>query len=127
MLGWEIIVCKQTDGGISPATMQSAKGKRITAGTTGLSGLNWLDTLVKTGKATELGDNGYPLKFTGTAANLVPSVVPPPPEALTGTIWLCESLSALADRCPDMTVTDLIESVKCGVGERLLIEGWDQS
>ena len=64
MLGWHIIVYKQTDGGNSPATMQSARGERIAAWITGVSGLNLFDTLVKTGKAIELGGNGYPQRFT---------------------------------------------------------------
>ena len=127
MLGWHIIVFKQTDGGMSPATMESATGQRIAAWTTGSTGLNWLDTLAKTGKAIELGGSGYPLRFTGTAANLVPSVVPRPPEALTETIWLCEALSAVADKSCEMKASDLTESVECGVGEWLLIEAWDQS
>ena len=46
MLGWEIIIYKQTNGGISPATMESAKGEPIVAWTMGWDGLNWLDPLV---------------------------------------------------------------------------------
>jgi len=127
MLGWHISVCKQTDRGVSPATMESAKGERIAAWMTGSGGLTWIDTLVKTGKVIDLGGNGYPLRFTGTAANVVPPIVPEPPEALTGTIWLCETLSAFTEKCSVMTPTGLIESVGCGMGEWLLIEAWDQS
>ena len=127
MLGWHISVCKQTDRGVSPATMESAKGERIAAWMTGSGGLTWIDTLVKTGKVIDLGGNGYPLRFTGTAANVVPPIVPEPPEALTGTIWLCETLSAFTEKCSEMTPTGLIESVGCGMGEWLLIEAWDQS
>jgi hypothetical protein len=127
MLGWHIIVFIQTDGGMSPATVESAIGQRIAAWTVGSSGLNRLDTLVKTRKAIELGGNGYPLRFTGTAANLLPSIAPGPPDALTETIWLCAAPNAVAEKSREITVCDLTESVECGVAEWLLIEAWDQS
>ena len=127
MLGWHIHVYKQTDGGSSPATVQSVQGKRIAAWITSTGGLSWLETLAKAGKAVDLGGNGYPLKFTGTAEDLIPRIAQKPPEALSGTIYLCEALSALNDRCSKMTVTELVESVECRMGEWLLIEAWDQS
>ena len=127
MLGWHIHVYKQTDGGTSPASMQSARGKRIAAWITGMSGLNWLEVLSKAGKAIDLGGDGYSLRFTGTAEDLIPRIAQQPPEALTGTVYLCEVLSALTERCSKMTVTELVESVECRMGEWLLIEAWDQS
>jgi hypothetical protein len=127
MLGWEIIICRQPDGDTSPATMQSARGNTIAAWTTSLGGLNWLDPLVKAGRVIELGGNGYPLRFTGTAEDLIPRLFQQPPEVLVGTMHLCEALSALGDRCHEMTATELIEAPECRVGEWLLIEAWDQS
>ena len=127
MLGWEIIVCKQPDGGISPATMTSARGNSIAAWTTGSIGMSWLDPLVKSEKVIELGGDGYPLRFTGSAEDLVPRLFQRPPETLVGTMHLCEALSTLGDRCREMTVTELLEAVGCSVGEWLLIEVWDQS
>lgn len=127
MLGWEIIICRQPDGGTSPATMQSARCKSIAAWTTSAGGLNWLDPLVKAGKVIELGGNGYPLRFTGTAEDLIPRLFQQPPEMTLGTMYLCEALSTLGDRCREMTVTELIEASECRLGEWLLIEAWDRS
>ncbi len=126
MLGWEIIVYKQADGGSSPAKPESARGNSIAAWLTEMNGLNWLDALVKAGKAFDLGGDGYPLRLTATAEDLVPRLVQGPPEALR-TFYLCETLSALADRDCETTVTGLVESAGCRMGEWLLIHAWDQS
>lgn len=126
MLGWEIIVYKQVDEGSSPAKPESARGNTIASWLAGMDGLHWIDALVKTGKAFDLGGNGYPLEFTATAEDLVPLLVQGPPKALK-TVYLCEGLSALANRDSETTGTSLLESAGCRMGEWLLIHAWDQS
>jgi len=126
MLGWEVIVYKQTDGGSSPAKSESERGNSIAAWLTDMNGLNWLEALVKTGKAIDLGGNGYPMTFTTTAEDLIPQLVQGPPQALR-TFHPCETLSAFANRDSETTVTGLVESAGCRMGEWLLIHAWDQS
>jgi hypothetical protein len=50
-LGWDISVCRQSDGGVSPATADSPEGTLLARWEAGLNGLDWLDELVKEGKA----------------------------------------------------------------------------
>jgi hypothetical protein len=126
MLGWEIQVYKQADGGNLPAKPESERGNSIASWLTEMNGLNWIEDLVKVGKAIDLGGNGYPLTFTATAEDLIPPLVQGPPQALE-TFHLCEALSALANRDPETTVTGLVESAGCRMGEWLLIHAWDQS
>jgi hypothetical protein len=126
MLGWEVIVYKQADGGNSPAKPESEPGNSIASWLTGMNGLNWLETLVKAGNAMDLGGNGYPLAFTATAEDLIPQLVQGPPQALR-TFHPCETLSAFANRDSETTVTGLVESAGCRMGEWLLIHAWDQS
>jgi hypothetical protein len=126
MLGWEVIVYKQADGGSSAAKPESERGNLIAAWLTDMNGLNWLEALVKAGKAIDLGGNGYPKTFTTTAEDLIPQLVHWPPQALE-TFHLCEALSDLAKRDSETTVTGLVESAGCRMGEWLLIHAWDQS
>jgi len=51
MLGWHISVYRQKDGGASPGTALTPQGTRLAVWQTGLWGLDWLDELVKAGKA----------------------------------------------------------------------------
>jgi hypothetical protein len=60
MLGWHVSVYRQKDGGSSPATFPTPEGTRLAVWQTGIGGLDWLDELVKAGKAIDLGGNGYP-------------------------------------------------------------------
>lgn len=53
-LGWLITVYRQARGGGSPAQKESAKGAQIAIWQCGLYGLDWLDDLVKLGKAVSL-------------------------------------------------------------------------
>ena len=51
-------VYRLKDGGLSPATAETPHGSRLAVWQTGLGGLDWLDELVKAGKAINLGENG---------------------------------------------------------------------
>jgi hypothetical protein len=113
-------------GGTSPATPESERGNTIAAWLTDANGLNWLEALVKAGKAIDLGGNGYPLTFTTTAEDLIPQLVQGPPQALQ-TFHMCEAPSALANRDSGTTVAGLVEYAGCRMGEWLLIHAWDQS
>lgn len=127
MLGWEIQVYKQRDGGSSRATAESMKGKCISSWLTNSNGLHWLVTLSKAGMAVELGGDGYPSTFTGTAEVLIPEIAQNLSGTLPGTIQVYQALSGFIDARSAMTVAELVESVECRMGEWLLIHAWDQS
>lgn len=127
MLGWEIMIYRQGDRGASPATKQLPHGKRIAAWTRSSNGLMWLDSLVKAGRVIDLGGDGYPLKFTGTAEVLLSHLVQQQEEALPGSDYLCEKLRAAVNAFREITSNDLLGALECRPGEWLLIEAWDQS
>jgi hypothetical protein len=125
MLGWNISVYRQHDGGQSPAPEDSEQGARIAVWEIGSGGLHWMNELVKAGKAVFLGGNGYPLRYTAVAEHVIPLLVDKPPWPInpwaygTGTfdrpVWFGENVidHALAAQCAD--------------GEWLLIVAWDLS
>ena len=93
MLGWNIGVFKQRDDGASPATPQSQHGARLAVWQTGLGGLDWLEELVKAGKAISLGGNGYPCRYTATAEYLIPRIIETPPGARP--VWVYQRAISL--------------------------------
>ena len=107
-LGWHIRVCRQSDGGVSPATADSPEGTLLARWEAGLNGLDWLDELVKEGKAIDLGGNGYPCRYTAAAEYLFPRIVDMPPGAKV--VWSSALLVA-----------------QCRLDEWLIVEAWDQS
>ena len=125
MTGWHISVYRQTDKGASPATPQSPEGKRVAVWQTGSGGLQWVKELVKEGKATDLGGNGYPCRYTATARDLIPRIIDGPPGARS--VWASGEKDILTDTWAGRTVIDHAEFAACRPDEWLLIEAWDES
>ena len=125
MLGWHISVYQQRDGGSSPAAFDSAQGKRLAVWQTGLGGLDWLNELVKAGKAIDLGGNGYPCRYTATAANLLPRFIQGPPAAREH--WVCEPTDIITDKWEGKTVIDHFAAAQSQGDEWLIVEAWDES
>jgi hypothetical protein len=124
MLGWHVSVYKQKEGGDLPATAASPEGTRLAVWQTGLNGLDWLDELVKTGKAIHLGGNGYPRRYTATAEYIVPRIEQPP---LARTDWSYAAGDILTGKWAGKTVVDLVAAAECHLDEWLLVEAWDES
>jgi hypothetical protein len=125
MLGWHISIYRQTNGGALPATMESTEGTRLAVWQTGLGGLDWLDELVKAGRAIYLGGNGYPLRYTATAEHLIPRVVEEPPGAHR--VWVYDPHDILTEKWEGKTVIDRNAAAACHPEEWLLVEAWDES
>lgn len=125
MLGWHISVYKQIDNGAVPATFDSPHGTRLAVWQTGVSGLGWLDELVKQGKAIDLGGTGYPSRFTAPAEDLIPRIKGNPPGARS--TWACAGSDVLTEKWEGKTVVDGAASADCRPDEWLLVEVWDES
>ena len=125
MLGWCISVHRQEDGGASPATAESSRGARLAIWQAGLGGRDWLDELAKTGKAIDLGGNGYPYRYTATAEHLLKPVTEGPPGAHTS--WLFGPYNILMDNWEGKTVIDHAAVAQCRPDEWLLVTAWDES
>ena len=99
--------------------------RRLAVWQTGLGGLEWLDELVKAGRAVDLGGNGYPRRYTVTAENLVPRVVDTAPGARS--TWASAAGDALTTSWEGKTVADRAAAKSCRSDEWLLVEAWDES
>ena len=66
MLGWFICAYRQAGSRQLPATQTSAKGIELAKWQASLSGLDWIEALVKEKKVIFLGGNGYPLYYTAS-------------------------------------------------------------
>jgi hypothetical protein len=101
MLGFEIIIMRQQNKSMSPASFGIDCKTRLVSWFTGLNGLDWIEDLVKKNKALSLGGNGYPFEFTAKLKHIKSFVSKELDEAWSSTI--------------------------CNSDEWLLIEVWDQS
>jgi hypothetical protein len=125
MDGWHISVFRQKDGGAQAATFESQQGPRIAVWQAKLLGLNWLNELVKDGKARFLGGDGYPMRYTATAAGLLPRILDGPPMARE--VWISGAGDILTDKWVGRTLIDHDEASKCAGDEWLLVVAWDES
>ena len=125
MLGWHISIYSQKDGGQAAPTAESPEGTRLAVWQTGSGGLDWLDELVKSGKAISLGGNGYPTRFTAIAEHLVPRILEQPPGARTP--WTYDAHDILTDKWEGQTVINRAAAAQCQASEWLLVVAWDES
>lgn len=125
MLGWNISVFRQEGGGASPATFESPEGTRIAAWQTGWRGLEWLDDLVKEGKALDLGGTGYPCRYTATAQVLLPRVIDQPPGARAN--WVADAGDVVNEKWEGTTAVNQAVAALCRPDEWLLVVAWDES
>jgi hypothetical protein len=124
MLGWNISVYKLEQGAVR-ATTKSPTGVRLAVWQTGLDGLDWIDELVKDGKAMNLGGNGYPCRFTATAEHLIPHFVNGSPEAHSTLSF--EGSGILMEGWKNKTAIDQTAIAACRPDEWLLLMAWDES
>jgi hypothetical protein len=125
MLGWHISVFRTMDGGSEPAQAHAKEGVRIAVWQTNERGLEWLDALVKAGRAIDLDGDGYPYRYTAQAQHLIPQIVAGPPEA--NKTWITGLGDILKPGWEGKTVIDHAEAERCRPDEWLLVVAWDES
>ncbi len=125
MLGWHISVYRQADGGDTPAQFDSERSSRLVVWQTGIDGLDWISELAKEGKATSLGGNGYPLRYTAQASILLPEVAEHPPGAREH--WVAGPNDVLTEKWDGKTTIDEASISDCDPSEWLIVEAWDES
>lgn len=125
MLGWHINIYKQVGDGSLPATSGTSAGRLLSDCHAGISGLDWISELVRTGHAIDLGGNGYPFRYTvrmGALRTLLSDGAPENPEA---------TASETAEEFPrpkqGRVALDLRSIAECHRDEWLIIEAWDES
>jgi len=125
MIGWNVSVYRQKDGGNSPATDDSKVGARLAVWQTGGGGLDWLCDLAKAGKAIDLGGDGYPNSFTAPAEYVIPRILEDPPHARE--VWGRGDCDTVHDSWAGRTVVDRDAARQCRFDEWLKIIAWDES
>ncbi len=126
MLGWFVCIYRQLKAGKLPAANTSQDEGLLAKWQTELYGLDWLDTLVKEGKAIEVATNsGYPVRYTAPAKFILPLVGSNPPHAREH--WIADEGDVLLPTWSGKTVINKNELDKCLPDEWLLIETWDES
>jgi hypothetical protein len=115
MLGWEVFAFRNSS---------AKRDDLVVHWMTSVFGLDWLDQLVKYGKANDLGGNGYPNRYKVPANVLIP--------------FLSNGLPA--NRSPLVIGDDYVlpegwegeivrrqDPATCGSNDTLFLEVWDQS
>lgn len=106
MLGWEIFISRQLPG---EALENPSKQSSVGCWHGGLGALKWIDALVKEGRATDLGGDGYPVRYLAAAKDVIP--------VLRAHQRLGDSRAAIHEAT----------TLQCDPDEKLIIEAWDQS
>ncbi len=125
MIGWHISIYRQTDDGTSPAELETAEAARLAVWQTSWSGLEWIDELVKQGKAIDLGGNGYPMRHTAQAKYLTRRVLGGPPDA--NETWVRGPQDIVTEKWAGRTVVDIVVVEACRPDDWLIVEAWDES
>ena len=125
MLGWDISIYRQASGGSSPATAGSDEGARLAVWQTDARGLQWLDELVETNRAIDLGGDGYPNYYTAQAEHLIQSIVSGPPA--TRQTWASGQHDVLTSRWEGKAVINHAMVEDCRSHERLIVVAWEES
>ncbi len=123
--GWNISVHRQQNDGSTPASFGASHGACLAVWQTGLSGLHWLDDLVKQQKAIGLGGNGYPMEYTAMATHIIPQLRDGPPEA--NAVWSFGVRDIIRPGWLGKTTKDPETMDACRPDEWLLIQAWDES
>lgn len=112
MLGWQVFVIKGNE--------------KIASWTTGVSGIDWLQDLVKDGKAKELDANsGYPYALSVSASVFWPFTYSGIPEGADGTVIGDDYVAPIGKNWNISFDKDKL--LGCKPDDELIIEAWDQS
>lgn len=125
MLGWNIRIYRQDTGRDEPADWDTGFGDRVAVWQAGLWGLRWIDDLVEQGRAVDLKGNGYPMRYSARAADLIPVIEQGPP--LANEVWIYGVNDILGPAWDGKTVFHEEVARRCDPDEWLLIEAWDES
>ena len=125
MLGWHISLYRIADGVQPQSGAAFQLGARLAVWQAGASGLDWLDALVRDGKALLLGGNGYPVNYAGQARHLLPRITEGPPNA--NPRWMSGVGDTITRDWVGRTEIDQAAAADCDPDEWLCVEAWDES
>jgi hypothetical protein len=123
MMGWWFVVTKQTPIEIDTA-FDNAAGLLATWETS-VSGIEWLQKLVKEGKASQIAFNGYPNRFTAKAHVILPLIADGPP--LHGGPEILGDDYVMPGNWTGNVTLHHDKIASCLLDQILTIDAWDQS
>lgn len=91
----------------------------------GLGGLDWLEELVRQGKAVDVGGNGYPCRYKVAAKDVLVKIAAGPPPN-DGPFVIGDDYVAPGGWTGNVRI-DRAKVSECSPDEGLIIEAWDQS
>jgi len=115
MLGWAVFVHRVAN---------PDSNDLIVHWQTGVFGLEWLDQLVKDGKAQDLGGNGYPDRYTVTAGILFPLIATGLP-AHSSPLVIGDDY--VLPQGWNGSIVWKQDPARCKPDDVLFLEAWDQS
>lgn len=125
MLGWWIVVSKQSPSEWDQADQDSRRAARLAQWEAGIDGIDWLTKLVELGRAEQVARSGYPNRYTALARDVLPLLDDKPP-APGGTQIIGDDYATTSRWRGNMERNDsLIGS--CSPDQLLTIDAWDQS
>ncbi len=126
MSGWHISVYQLATGRTSPATFDAEQGERLAVWQAGHDGLDWIDKLVATGAAVDLGGDGYPIRYTARLRDLSGPIRKGPPGARQ--VWSSGPGDIIDfSKWPGRTTIDQQALAGCSPSEWVVVEAWDES
>jgi len=124
-MGWLTSIYRQTEGRDTPATFGTVAGPQLVFWYSSTFGLDWIEALVRDGKAIDLGGDAYPSRYTITVANFLPEIVHGPP----GTAHVADGEPPRPDK-ETWTGSDKVNRAaiaECSMHEWLLVDSWDST
>jgi hypothetical protein len=118
-------VYRQQNADARPARTGSPAGSLVARWQGGLNAVDWLNDLVPTGEAIDLGGNGYPSRMTARAGAVLSAIENGPPEAHEP--WVADRTDILLPHWAGKTVYEREIANACTDDEWLIIEIWDES
>lgn len=125
MLGWFIIISTQTPEQRDASSSSPDKEGNLASWEAGIGGTDWLNELVKQGKAARLSFGGYPSRYTAAARDVFPLIASGPP-AYKGVPVIGDDYYTPGGWIGTATI-DRDKIAQCPLDQQLTIDAWDQS
>ncbi len=125
MNGWHISVFRMKGGGADPPDADGEPGEPLAVWQAGATGLDWMDQLVRQGKAIANESGGYPNLYWSRAGAILPFIVNGPQAA--NQVWICGPDDIVGTGWFGKTTIHEEAIARCELNEWLLIEACDES
>ena len=121
MLGWDVLVFRS---GVE-LPRDNPWEAALARWSTGISGLAWIQALVQSGHAHDLGGDGYPWRFRVRAGHLLQAIAHGLPANDSPPVYADDYVLPAGFNGPLKFNADQVAA--CGPDEELDVEAWDQS